>query len=141
MSIKASAILCHALPVLIMMDDHTIIRLAQQAAKDELAIAVFTVNELARFADLCFDAQTKAPYAPRGVMVYEYTANGVDLVCHLEYEKAERGSLFEPGYSESLTLESAYHLGENIAPLLCDSVVEEIEDAALAQIQETRDDY
>ena len=124
-----------------MMDDHTIIRLAQKAAQDELAIAVFTVNELARFADLCFEAQTKAPHADRGVMVYEYTASGVDLVCHLEYEKAERGSLFEPGYSESLTLESAYHLGENIAHLLCDSVIEEIEEAALAQIQENRDDY
>ena len=124
-----------------MMDDHTIIRLAQKAAQDELAIAVFTVNKLARFADLCFEAQTKPPQAPRGVMVYEYTASGVDLVCHLEYEKAERGSLFEPGYSESLTLESAYHLGQNIAHLLCDSVIEEIEEAALAQIQENRDDY
>lgn len=124
-----------------MMDDHTIIRLAQQAAKDELAIAVFTVNELARFADLCFDAQTQPPQAPRGVMVYDYTAGGVQLICHLEYEKAERGSLFEPGYSESLTLESAYHLGQNIAHLLCDSVIEEIEEAALAQIQEHRDDY
>lgn len=125
-----------------MMDDTTIIRLAQQAAKDELAVAVavFTVNELARFADLCFDEQTKAPHAPRGVMVYEYTANGVDLTCHLEYEAAERGSSVEPGYPESLTLESAYHRGENIAHMLCDSVVEEIENAALAQIQENFDD-
>jgi hypothetical protein len=127
--------------VVIIMDDHTIIRLAQQAAKDELAIAVFTVNELARFADLCFDAQTQPPHAPRGVMVYEYIANGVQLICHLEYEAAERGSLIEPGYPESITLESAYHLGVNIAHMLCDSVVEEIEDAALAQIKEDRDDY
>lgn len=124
-----------------MMDDSTIIRLAQQAAKDELAVAVFTVNELGRFADLCFEAQTKAPNAPRGVMVYEYSANGVDLTCHLEYEAAERGSSVEPGYPESITLESAYHRGENIAHILCDSVVEEIEDAALAQIMEHRDDY
>lgn len=123
-----------------MMDDTTIIRLAQQAAKDELAVAVFTVNELARFADLCFDEQTKAPHAPRGVMVYEYSANGVDLTCHLEYEAAERGSSVEPGYPESLTLESAYHRGENIAHMLCESVVEEIEDAALAQIKEDQDD-
>lgn len=123
-----------------MMDDTTIIRLAQQAAKDELAVAVFTVNELARFADLCFEAQTKAPHAPRGVMVYEYTANGVDLVCHLEYEAEERGSSVEPPHIESITLESAYHLGQNIAHLLCDSVIEEIEEAALAQIQENFDD-
>lgn len=123
-----------------MMDDSTIIHLAQQAAKDELAVAVFTVNELARFADLCFDEQTKAPHAVRGVMVYEYT-NGVDLVCHLEYEAAERGSSVEPPQPESITLESAYHLGQNIAHLLCDSVIEEIEEAALAQIQENFDDY
>jgi len=123
-----------------MMDDTTIIRLAQQAAHDELAVAVFTVNELARFADLCFDEQTKAPKAPRGVMVFDYAANGVQLICHLEYEAAEQGSFDEPPYPESVTLESAYHLGENIAHLLCDSVVEEIKDAALAQIKEDQDD-
>lgn len=124
-----------------MMDDTTIIRLAQQAAKDELAVAVFTVNELGRFADLAFEEQTKAPYAARGVMVYEYTANGVELTCHLEYDAAERGSSVEPSHPESITLDCAYHRGENIAHLLCDSVIEEIEDAALAQIQENRDDY
>ena len=123
-----------------MMDESTIIRLAHKAAQDELSIAVFTVNELRRFAELTFDEQTKAPQAPRGVMVYEYS-NGVDLVCHLEYEAADRGSRDEPGHPESITLESAYHLGENIAHFLCESVVEEIEDAALAQIMENRDDY
>jgi len=123
-----------------MMDDTTIIRLAQQAAKDELAIAVFTVNELGRFADLCFDEQTKAPPSPRGVMVFDYTANGVQLTCHLEYEAAFAGSPYEPSYPESVTLKSAYHLGENIAHMLCDSVVEEIEDAAMAQIKEYQDD-
>jgi hypothetical protein len=129
------------MPEVSMMDDSTIIRLAQQAAKDELAVAVFTVNELGRFADLCFDAQTKAPHAARGVMVYEYTANGVQLICHLEYEADDQGSSVEPGYPESLTLESAYHRGENIAHMLCESVVEEIEDAAMQQIKDDRDDY
>jgi hypothetical protein len=123
-----------------MMDDDTIIRLAHKAAQDELSIAVFTVNELGRFADLAFDEQTKAPHAPRGVMVFDYTVNDVELTCHLEYEAAERGSFDEPPYPESVSLDSAYHRGENIAHLLCDSVVEEIEDAALAQIQENRDD-
>ena len=123
-----------------MMDDSTIIRLAQQAAHDELAVAVFTVNELARFAALCFDEQTKAPNAPRGVMVFDYAANGIHLICHLEYEAADQGSFDEPPYPESVTLESAYHLGENIAHLLCDSVVEEIEDAALAQIKDDQND-
>jgi hypothetical protein len=127
--------------VVSMMDDSTIIRLAQQAAHDELAVAVFTVNELSRFADLTFAEQTKAPYAPRGVMVFEYITNGVELTCHLEYESANGGSDYEPGNTESVTLENAYHRGENIAHLLCDSVVEEIEDAALAQIQEDHDDF
>ena len=124
-----------------MMDDDTIIRLAHQAAQDELSIAVFTVNELARFADLAFDEQTKPPHADRGVMVFDYTVNDVELTCHLEYEAEERGSFDEPSYPESVTLDSAYHRGENIAHLLCDSVVEEIEYAALAQIQENRNDY
>jgi hypothetical protein len=123
-----------------MMDDSTIIRLAQQAAHDELAVAVFTVNELGRFADLAFDEQTKPPHADRGVMVFDYVANGIQLTCHLEYEAEEHGSSYEPSYPESVTLESAYHLGENISHLLCDSVVEEIEDAALAQIEENRND-
>jgi hypothetical protein len=126
--------------VVSMMDDSTIIRLAQQAAHDELAVAVFTVNELGRFADLTFAEQTKPPHAPRGVMEFLYTANGVLLTCHLEYEAEECGSSSEPAYPESVTLENAYHLGVNIAHLLCDSVVEEIEDAALAQIQENFDD-
>ena len=123
------------------MDDDTIIRLAHKAAQDELSIAVFTVNELARFADLTFAEQTKAPHADRGVMVFDYTVNDVELTCHLEYEAEERGSFDEPSYPESVTLDSAYHRGENIAHLLCDSVVEEIEYAALAQIQENRNDY
>ena len=124
-----------------MMDDKTIVRLAQQAAHDELAVAVFTVNELARFADLCFDEQTKPPHADRGVMVFDYAANDIQLTCHLEYEAAFAGSRDEPGYPESVTLDKAYHLGENIAHLLCDSVVEEIEEAALAHIKEDQNDF
>jgi hypothetical protein len=128
------------MPEVSMMDDSTIIRLAQQAAHDELAVAVFTVNELGRFADLAFEEQTKTPHAPRGVMEFVYTINGVELTCHLDYEAEERGSFTEPAYPESVTLDCAYHLGENISHLLCDSVVEEIENAALAQIQEDHDD-
>jgi hypothetical protein len=124
-----------------MMNDETIIRLAHQAAQDELSIAVFTVNELARFADLAFKEQTKPPFAPRGVMEFVYTTGGVELTCHLEYEAEEPGSFDEPSYPESVTLESAYHFGQNIAYLLCDSVIEEIENAALAQIKEYHDDY
>ena len=82
----------------------------------------------------------KAPNAPRGVMVYEYTTNGVDLTCHLEYQSEEYGLFDEPPYPESVTLESAYHRGEDIAHLLCDSVIEEIEKAALAQIKENQND-
>lgn len=122
-----------------MMDDSTIIRLAQLAAKDELAVAVFTVNELGRFADLAFEEQTQPPQADRGVVVYEYS-NFVDLVCHLEYEAEDKGSFSEPCHPESITLESAYHRGENIGHLLCDSVVEEIEAEALQHIKENWND-
>lgn len=124
-----------------MMDDKTIIRLAQQAAKDELAVAVFTVNELARFADLAFTEQTSSPICPDGVIEFTYNCNGVDLTCHLEYEAAERGSFDEPAYPESITLDSAFHLGENIGHLLSDDVVAEIEDAALANLKDKYNDY
>ena len=124
-----------------MMNDETIIRLAHQAAQDELSIAVFTVNELGRFAELVFNEQTKPPHADRGVMEFVYTTNDVELTCHLEYEAEEPSTPHEPGYPETVTLFSAYHRGENIYHLLCDSVVEEIENAAMAQIMEYHDDY
>lgn len=124
-----------------MMDDETIIRLAHKAAQDELSIAVFTVNELARFADLAFAEQTKAPTCPREMMEFFYICNGIELVCHLEYEAEEKGSFDEPAYPENITLDSAFHLGENIGHLLSDDVVEEIENAALAQLTEQFDDY
>jgi hypothetical protein len=119
-----------------MMDHETIIRLARQAAQGDLSIAVFTVDELARFADLVYKEKTSHPHADRGVMEFLYTVNDVELTCHLDYEAEQPSSFFEPGYPESVVLESAYHRGENIAHLLCDSVIQEIEDAALEQIKE-----
>jgi len=124
--------------VVIMMDDSTIIRLAQQAAKDELAVAVFTVNELARFANLVFDEQTKTPQADRGVLEITYTCNDVELVCHLYSYEDE---LLAPNQvPTSMTLECAYHRGEDISRLLADDVVTEIEYYALQQIKENWND-
>jgi hypothetical protein len=121
-----------------MMDDSTIIRLAQEAAHDELAVAVFTVNELGRFADLAFNEQTKTPQADRDVFEFTHICNGVELVCHLYCDEDE---LLAPNQvPTSMTLECAYHRGEDISHLLADDVVTEIEDAALAQIKENWND-
>jgi hypothetical protein len=121
-----------------MMDDSTIIRLAQEAAHDELAVAVFTVNELGRFADLAFNEQTKTPQADRDVFEFTHICNGVELVCHLICDDDE--PLAPNQLPDYLTLEKAYHRGENIGHILDHLVVEEIEDAALAQIKENWND-
>lgn len=121
-----------------MMDDSTIIRLAQLAAKDELAVAVFTVNELGRFADLAFEEQTQPPQADRGVFEITYTCNDVDLVCHLVCDDDE--PLAPNQIPTSMTLECAYHRGEDISHLLADDVVTEIEDYALQHIKENWND-
>jgi len=120
-----------------MMDDNTIIRLAHKAAQDELSIAVFTVNELRRFADLSFEEQTKTPKTQRNVMEFAYEINGVELICHLVCDDDVAPN--QP--VEYVTLEQAYHLGQNIGHLLSDEIVSEIENAALAEIKENFDDY
>ena len=121
-----------------MMDDSTIIRLAQEAAHDELAVAVFTVNELGRFADLAYAEQTKTPQPDRDVFEFTYNCTFVELVCHLYCYEDE---LLAPNQvPTSMTLECAYHRGEDISHLLADDVVTEIEDAALAQIKENWND-
>ena len=124
-----------------MMDDSTIVRLAQQAAKDELAVAVFTVNELGRFAALVFEEQTKTPPADRGMFEFTYECAGVELVCQLDYERGHAGSRSEPPEAEYVCLENAFHLGINIGHLLSDEVVSEIEEAALDHIKEQQDDF
>jgi hypothetical protein len=127
--------------VVVMMDDSTIVRLAQQAARDELAVAVFTVNELGRFAALAFEEQTKTPPADRGMFEFTYECSGVELVCQLDYERGHAGSYSEPPEAEYVCLENAFHRGINIAHLLSDEVVSEIEEAALDQIKEQQDDF
>jgi hypothetical protein len=130
------------MPEVIMMDDSTIIRLAHQAAHDELSIAVFTVNELHRFAELVIEEHCKAPQQPRGVMVMPMSFEGdINLICHLDYDPAFTGSRDEPGCPESITLDSAYHYGRDIAHLLSEDIVEEIEQAALKQIEEDQNDF
>ena len=121
-----------------MMDDSTIIRLAQLAAKDELAVAVFTVNELGRFADLAFEEKTQPPQADRGVFEITYTCNDVDLVCHLVCDDDEIPAPNQP--PEYMELEHAYHRGQDISHLLDHLVVEEIIDYALQQIKENWND-
>ena len=78
------------------------------------------------------------PPCERGLLRFEYTLGDIDLVCDLEYERAQRGSResgiqMEPDYPENATLWNAYVLDVNIAELLSPKQCAEIEEAFLAQ--------
>ncbi len=82
----------------------------------------------------------QAPTAPKGCFTYhEQTMLGdVSIICHLEYEPAERGSRehglqMEPDYPAQTTLVAAYVRDVNVYELLSSDQIEQIEiDAALA---------
>jgi hypothetical protein len=80
-----------------------------------------------------------APPCPDGMAEFNIFIEGVWMVCHFEYEPAERGSAYEPAIDELLVLSSAYVHGVDIAHLLLESIAVEIEH--LAQIElENQDD-
>lgn len=69
------------------------------------------------------------------------------LTCWFEYEPAERGSEFEPGYPAVFTLMHAYLPDSNVdlASALHDTIVEEINEWVYGQAEEeereARDDF
>lgn len=92
---------------------------------------------------------TAAPACPSGCIEYEWDADLAEpVVCHLEYEPAERGSReygtglqLEPDYDEAVTLTAAYVRGLDISPMLSSTQVEHIESLALVSVHESRDDF
>ena len=80
-----------------------------------------------------------APTCPDGMAKFNIFIEGVWLVCHFEYEPAERGSAYEPATDLLLTLQSAYVHGVDIAHLLLESIAVEIENLALIEL-ENQDD-
>lgn len=79
--------------------------------------------------------QLIAPRCPAGQIEYLHMIQGPNeiLVCHLEYEPAERGVQIEPDYPAVVNLVAAYHRGGDVMALLGSEVVEEIEAMALAE--------
>ena len=64
-----------------------------------------------------------------------YTLNGVDLACELSYEKAEKQTRDEPGWTATATLESV-HTNEgriDVIGLISKDQITEIETAFLNQ--------
>lgn len=74
-----------------------------------------------------------APVCPSGMAEFNIFIEGVWLVCHFEYEPAERGSAYEPAIDQVLNLSSAYVEGVDIAHLLLESIAIEI--THLAQLE------
>lgn len=74
-----------------------------------------------------------APVCPDGMAEFNILIEGVWLVCHFEYEPAERGSPCEPAIDQVLILCSAYVGDVDIAHLLLESIAMEI--THLAQLE------
>ena len=81
----------------------------------------------------------KTPACPAGMVEFTIDCEGVTLTCHLEHTPSEVGGsislLYSPTFQGNLTLVSAYHQGEDIAHILLQYLVNEIEEAALTQLE------
>ena len=81
----------------------------------------------------------KTPACPAGMVEFTADYQGVVLTCHLEHRPSETGGsislLYSPTFQGNLTLVSAYHHGEDIAHILLQYLVNEIEEAALTQLE------
>ena len=67
-----------------------------------------------------------APSCPDGMAEFNIFIEGVWLVCHFEYEPAERGTAYEPAIDQMLILCSAYVGDVDIIHLLKEDIQMEI---------------
>lgn len=74
---------------------------------------------------------------PKPTQTFNYTLGDVELVCEVDWEKAERQTYNEPGCPATACLCEAFHRGEDILSLLSDEQIEEIEIAFLEQDEES----
>jgi len=87
-----------------------------------------------------------APVCPDGMLEINIECEGVDLVCHFDYTPAESGSkdsmglLYEPDLVAECTLASAYVGDVDIAHLLLQYLVDDLEATALEYTEEEQDD-
>jgi hypothetical protein len=85
------------------------------------------------------------PRADKGVETFDYYVGDVDVVCHLDYSPAERGSRergtglqLEPDYDARADLLAVYVRDVDVITMLSDDQIADIEEAFLCQ---DRDDF
>ena len=76
------------------------------------------------------------PRCPIGQVEYVYRVGMLELVCHLEYEEAEKGLGVSPDLAAETTLTAAYANGMDVSEQLDNSVVALIQIKAAAQLGE-----
>lgn len=81
-----------------------------------------------------------APRADKGVETFDYYIGDVDVVCHLDYSPAERGSRergtgiqLEPDYEARADLLAVYVRDVDVITMLSDDQISDIEEAFLSQ--------
>lgn len=129
------------------MNRDDIIRMARQASTGAMPLAIFTIEELERFARMVLMNNRKlykaTPSCPKGLVEYECEVEGVALVCYLEYTPEELGSRDsrglpnEPDYPEDMELVNAYVKGTDldIGHLILQSLVDHITTTALEDMK------
>lgn len=88
-----------------------------------------------------------APICPEGMLEINIECEGVDLVCHFDYTPAESGSKdsmglpYEPDIDAECILVSAYVGDVDIALLLSQHLINDLEATALEYTEEDQNDY
>ena len=81
----------------------------------------------------------QAPPCPDGLYEFVADCEGVELVCHLEHMTTETSGsmslIYDPTFQGALNLMSAYCEGIDIAHLLLQYLVNDIEEAALTHLE------
>ena len=76
------------------------------------------------------------PKTPIGQMEYVYRAGPLELICHLEYEEAEKGLGVSPDLAAETTLTAAYANGMDVSEYLDADIIKLIETKAAASLEE-----
>ena len=76
------------------------------------------------------------PRCPIGQVEYVYRVGMLELVCHLEYEEAEKGLGISPDLAADTTLTAAYANGMDVSEYLDADIIKLIETKAAASLEE-----
>ena len=76
------------------------------------------------------------PPCPIGQVEYVYRVGMLELVCHLEYEEAEKGLGISPDLAADATLTAAYANGMDVSEYLDADIIKLIETKAAATLED-----